>query len=398
MAASSASKARPVRDAIRFVDLHAQQARIRGAIDAAIERVLAHGQYIMGPEVAELEGRLAQFCGAEHAVSCASGTDALLMVLMAKGVGPGDAVICPAFTYTATPEVIALLGATPVWVDVDPATFILAPHRLAEAIDTARRLGLRPRGIIAVDLFGLPADYAAIEAIARAHGLWVLADGAQSFGAAREGRRVGTFGIATAASFFPAKPLGCYGDGGAVLTDDAELAAALDSIRQHGRGAHRYDQVRIGINGRLDTLQAAILLAKLTVFEDEIAARQRVAQRYSEALADVVAVPEIPAGCTSVWAQYTIKVSGGRRDAVMRALAAQGIPTQVYYPKPLHHQAAYRNYPAGGALAHAEELPGLVLSLPMHPYLEAETQERIIASTMAALGGPTAARPSYRST
>ena len=280
MDASSKRKAGPSEAAnmpIAFNDLKHQQGRIRDRIDRAIARVLDHGIYIMGPEVEELERTLADFAGAKHAIACSSGTDALLIALLALGVGRGDAVICPGFTFTATPEAIALLGATPVFADVDEATFNLDPRSLEAALDAARQHGLEPRVILAVDLFGQPADYDAILPFAQAHGLLVLADGAQSFGATTRGRKVGTLGLATATSFFPAKPLGCYGDGGAIFTGDDELADAMRSVRLHGRGAGKYDIVRVGINGRLDTVQAAILLEKLRIFPEEIGLRQTVA-------------------------------------------------------------------------------------------------------------------------
>ena len=373
--------------AIQFIDLKAQQERIRPALDRAIARVLDHGQYIMGPEIGELEQRLASFTGARHAISCASGTDALLMILMAKGVGPGDAVICPAFTYTATPECIALLGATPVFADVLADTFNLDVDALPGALDAARKAGLRPRAIMAVDLFGQPADYDRLLPFAQEHDLFVVSDAAQSFGSTYKGRRAGTFGLATATSFFPAKPLGCYGDGGAIFTDDDALAEAMKSIRLHGKGSDKYDIVRVGINGRLDTLQAAILLEKLAIFEDEIAARQRVAQRYTAALHNVIKVPEVPTGLTSVWAQYTLTVPGGKRDALMKALAGRGIPTMVYYPRGLHEQTAYRDCPvAVGGVPVAARLPQEVLSLPMHPYLDEVTQGRVIAAVGEVLG------------
>ncbi|MGE0700614.1 MAG: DegT/DnrJ/EryC1/StrS family aminotransferase [Hyphomicrobiaceae bacterium] len=370
-----------------FIDLAAQQARIRPKLDAAIARVLAHGAYIMGPEVAELERQLAAFAGARHAISCASGTDALLMIAMAEGIGPGDAVICPAFTFTATPEAVALLGATPVFAEVRADSFNLDPARLVDAIAAARKAGLRPRAIMVVDLFGLPADYDGVAAVAEAEGLWILADSAQSFGASRAGRRVGTFGRATATSFFPAKPLGCYGDGGAVLTDDDALAERLKSIRLHGKGDDKYDIVRIGINGRLDTLQAAILIEKLAIFADEIDARERIARRYTAGLADVVTVPVVDNASRSVWAQYTIRVPAATRDGVMRSLASHGIPSNVYYPRPLHHQTAYRACPvAVGGVPVAEALAREVLSLPMHPYLREPDQDRVIAGVRRAVG------------
>ncbi len=366
---------------LAFVDLAAQQARIREQIDAAIARVLAHGAYIMGPEVGELEARLADFCGAKHVITCGSGTDALLMILMAQGIGPGDAVICPAFTFTATPEVIALLGATPVFVDVEDDTFNLAPSSLGAAITTAKQAGLTPKTILAVDLFGQPADYAAIEDVAEENGLWVLADAAQSFGANAQGRNVGTFGLATATSFFPAKPLGCYGDGGAIFTDDEDLAECLRSIRVHGQGTDKYDNVRIGINGRMDTIQAAILIEKLNIFEDEIAARNSVAERYSAELEASIVVPNITDGARSTWAQYTLKLPAEHRADVQRKLKAAGIPTAIYYPKPLHQQTAYREFPiAGNGTPVSDRLATQVLSLPMHPYLSDDDQDRVISA------------------
>ena len=317
---------------IRFIDLETQQARIRDRLDAAIARVLAHGQYIMGPEVAQLEASLSAFCGAPHTVACASGTDALALALMALGVRPGEAILIPAFTFAATAEAVPLLGAVPVFVDVHADTFNLDPASLEAGIHAARRADLRPVGVIAVDLFGQPADYDAIQEVAEAHGLWVIADAAQSFGADWRGRKVGTFAQLTTTSFFPAKPLGCYGDGGAVFTDDPELAVVLRSLRVHGQGEDKYDNVRIGMNGRLDTVQAAILLAKLEIFADEILARQRAAARYDALLGGLVATPTLRPGASSTWAQYTIRSPD--RDALRKQLAAGGIPTAVYYPGP----------------------------------------------------------------
>jgi dTDP-4-amino-4,6-dideoxygalactose transaminase len=379
-----------VLEPVPLIDLKAQQARIRDKIDAAIARVLAHGNYIMGPEIKELEKQLAAFAGARHCVSCSSGTDALLMVLMAKGIGPGDAVICPAFTFPATPEVIALLGATPVFADVEDETFNLDPSCLTGAFEAAKSARLRPKAIIAVDLFGAPANYGAIERFAATHGLWVLSDAAQSFGAARDGRKVGTFGLATATSFFPAKPLGCYGDGGAILTDDDELAGLLDSIRTHGKGADKYDNVRIGINGRLDTLQAAILIEKLAIFPEEIVQRGRVAERYHELLGNLkgISLPHPSDGSLSVWAQYTLRVPANVRGHAVKALADAGVQTAIYYPKPLHHQTAYRSCPRPKAgLARSERLSARVLSIPMHPYLRPEEQARVAAAVRSALAG-----------
>ncbi|NML06246.1 DegT/DnrJ/EryC1/StrS aminotransferase family protein [Sphingomonas sp. G-3-2-10] len=379
--ASNVSEARQV----AFIDLEAQQARIRPQIDAAIKRVLDHGQYIMGPEIAEFEGALAALTGAKHVISCASGTDALLIGMMALGLKPGDAVLCPGFTYTATPEAIALLGATPIFIDVDEDDFNLDPDNIAAGIAVAKEKGLNPVGLIAVDLFGLPADYDAIRAAAG--DMWIMADAAQSLGASTATGKVGTFGTITATSFFPAKPLGCYGDGGAILTDDANLAAICESIRLHGRSTvDKYDIERIGVNGRLDTLQAAILLQKLAIFEEEIELRQAVARRYNDALADVAQVPVIWDDAVSVWAQYTLKVPAHRRDAVMTALKAKGVPTAVYYPRPLHHQGAYRHYPfTGNGLPVSEGLSSEVMSLPMHPYLAEDEQHYIIACVREAL-------------
>ncbi len=377
----------PVRGKIDFVDLAAQQARIGPAIDAAIKRVLAHGGYIMGPEVAELEKRLAEFSGARFAITCSSGTDALALVLMAKGVKPGDAVICPALTFCATAEVVALLGATPVFADVEAGTFNIDPAGIESAIQAAHAANLNPVGIIPVDLFGLPANYTAIHAIAEQRDLWVLADAAQSFGGAVNGRRVGTLAAITATSFFPAKPLGCYGDGGAIFTDDETTAATLKSLRVHGQGSSKYDTVRIGLAGRLDTIQAAILIEKLVIFADEIARRQQVADRYTNALSGLCETPKVPTGVQSAWAQYTLRVDARVRDAVRTALDKQGIPTMIYYPLPLHAQAAYLHFPrAGTGLAISERLCREVLSLPMHPYLEAGTQDYIIAEARRALG------------
>ena len=371
---------------IAFVDLAAQRRRLGSRIDEAILRVVDHGGYIMGPEVRALEADLSAFCGARHVIGCANGTDALGLVLMARGVTRGDAVLCPSFTFASTAEVIAWVGATPVFVDVHPDTFNMDAASLETGIATARAAGLTPAAVIAVDLFGQPADYEAIEPVCERHGMWRLADAAQSFGAVYRNRRVGTIGAATSTSFFPAKPLGCYGDGGAVFTDDDQLAAVLRSLRVHGQGTDKYDNVRIGMNGRLDTLQAAILIEKLEIFPDEIAARQAVAARYSTALGDVAVVPMVPEGSTSVWAQYTLRVDGGRRDGLAARLKSEAIPTAIYYPKPLHRQTAYRDFPAaGGALPVSDRLAGEVISLPMHPYLEPDVQDRIVDAVRLAL-------------
>lgn len=372
--------------AIPFIDLEAQRRRIGAAMDTAVLRVVNHCQFVNGPEVAQIEADLAAFCGARHAISCASGTDALLMVLMAKGIKDGDAVFCPSFTFCATGEVVALTGATPVFVDVDETTFNIDPASLTRGIAAARKLGLIPRAVIPVDLFGQSADHDAVAAVASSHGLFILDDAAQGFGATYKGRRLGTFGLATATSFFPAKPLGCYGDGGAIFTDDDELAKTLRSIRVHGQGSDKYDNVRIGLAARLDTMQAAVLIEKLKIFQDEIDARNRVAARYSAALADVVRVPVVTPGNISVWAQYTIRLPHQDRDGFATRLKALGVPTAVYYPKSLHQQTAYRGYPvAEGGLPVSERLSTDVISLPMHAYLDEATQDRVIAAVRSVL-------------
>src|SRR5579863_4389061 len=314
--------ARPDTAPIPFIDVAAQRRRLGRKVDDAIERVLGHCLFIMGPEVHTLEADLAAFCGARHAITCSSGTDALLLVLMAKGVGPGDAVICPAFTFTATAEVVALVGAVPVFADVGAASFNLDPESCARAIATARKCGLARKAIIPVDMFGQPADHRAVAAIADAENMFVLDDAAQGFGATYQNASVGTLALASATSFFPAKPLGCYGDGGAVFTDDDDLASVMRSLRVHGEGRHKYESVRIGTNGRLDSIQAAILLEKLKIFPDEIVARNLVAQRYTEGLAGVATVPHVGNESTSVWAQYTIRLAPGRRDALAASLKA----------------------------------------------------------------------------
>jgi dTDP-4-amino-4,6-dideoxygalactose transaminase len=372
---------------IPFTDIAAQRRRLGKSVDDAVARVFDHCQFINGPEVTDLEAALAKFCGARHVVSCASGTDALLMVLMAKNIGPGDAVLCPSFTFCATGEVVVLTGATPVFVDVDEATFNIDATSLKRGIATARQRGLKPRAIIPVDLFGQPADHDVIDAIAEAEGLFVLNDAAQSFGASYKGRRLGTFGLATTTSFFPAKPLGCFGDGGAIFTDDDALAATLRSIRVHGQGSDKYDNIRIGLTARLDTVQAAILIEKLKIFEDEIAARNKVAERYARGLGNLVTVPRVASGRDSIWACYTIRLPKGTdRDRFAADLKAQGIPTAIYYPKSMHQQTAYREFPvADGGLPVCESLSADVISLPIHAYLDEATQERIIAAVRGAL-------------
>jgi dTDP-4-amino-4,6-dideoxygalactose transaminase len=374
------------RKPLRFIDLVAQQERIKDRVDAAIQRTLAHGAYILGPEVGEFEAALAKFCGAKHAIGCSNGTDALSLALMAKEVGPGHAVFCPSFTFAATAEVVALVGATPYFVDIHEDTFNLDPKSLERAIEEAKRAGLTPAGVISVDLFGQPADYTEIEPVVSEAGLWMICDAAQAFGADYRGRKVGTIGAMTTTSFFPAKPLGAYGDGGAIFTDDDETAAVLRSLLVHGQGADKYDNVRIGMNGRLDTLQAGILIEKLAIFADEIEARNRIAANYNDGLRDVAIVPTVLDGCVSTWAQYTIRTPGKDRGAILARLKDRGVPTAVYYPTPLHRQTAYRQFPTvGNGLPVSDRVAQDVFSLPMHPYLGADDQAYIIESVREAL-------------
>jgi len=368
---------------VPFIDLAAQQERLTGLRDA-IDRVLAHGKYILGPEVGELERQLAGFCGAKHVVGCANGTDALVLALMALEVGPGDAVIVPAFTFSASAEAVVLTGATPVFVDVLEDTFNIDPAGLAAGLEAARAGGLKPRAVMTVDLFGQPADYDPIVGFCGAEGLFLIADAAQSFGGAYAGTSVGTLGTITTTSFFPSKPFACYGDGGALFTDDEATDTLLRSLRVHGQGSNKYDNVRIGMNSRLDSLQAAVLLEKLKIFENELEQRQIVARRYAEELApiaDRVVPPAILSQALSAWALYTVRVLEGR-DAMQKALSDLGIPSVVYYPKPLQHQPAYRDCPRGGDLSVSEGLSQQVLSLPMHPYLDAEVQA-VVVETVA---------------
>jgi dTDP-4-amino-4,6-dideoxygalactose transaminase len=373
-------------DSIPFIDVAAQRRRLGTRIDDAVRRVMDHCQFINGPEVRELERDLSAFCGAKHSIGVASGTDALVLLLMAKGIGGGDAVICPSFTYAASPEAVALVGATPVFCEVNEATFNIDAAGIERAVAAAKHAGLKPKALMTVDLFGLPADYEAINPAADQFGLYIIDDAAQAFGADAKGRKIGTLAPVTTTSFFPAKPLGCYGDGGAVFTDDDELADVIRSLRNHGQGTDRYDNVRVGMTGRLDTIQAAVLIEKLKIFPEEIAARERIARRYNAALADVVRVPHASNEHSCVWAQYTIRVSGGRRDALAATLRAQGIPTAQYYPVPSHRQGAYRHYPvAQGGLAVTERLAAEVISLPMHAYLDTPTQDRIIGAVRGAL-------------
>jgi UDP-2-acetamido-2-deoxy-ribo-hexuluronate aminotransferase len=353
---------------VAFTGLGQQATRLRATIDANIAKVLDHGQFIMGPEVKAFEAKLQDFCGAKHAIAVANGTDALQIALMATNIGAGDAVFVPSFTYTATAEVILVLGAIPVFVEVDPATFNIDPVDLEARIATATAKGLKPAAIIAVDLFGLPADWPALNRIANAHKLVLISDAAQSFGGQdASGVSVGAMAPITTTSFFPAKPLGCYGDGGAVFTDDDDLAATMRSIRVHGQGKAKYETVRVGMNSRLDTLQAAVLLAKIDIFDEETDARNALADAYEARLSNIARTPKKPDGVRSAWAQYTIRVEN--RDDVQRRLGESGVPTAVYYPLPMHLQPAYAAYGDGpGSLPISEQLSREVLSLPMNPY------------------------------
>ncbi len=372
---------------IPFVDLATQYQHLKQDIDAGIQRVLDHGRFIMGPEIVELEAALCEFAGCRHAISCASGTNALSMALMAEGIGAGDAVFLPAFTFTASAEVVLVAGAEPVFVEVDARTFNLDPAHLRKQIEaTAREGRLKPRAIIAVDLFGLPADHTAIAQLADEHDLFVIADAAQSFGGRIGEARVGTHAPVTTTSFFPAKPLGCFGDGGALFTDDDACADVLRSIRAHGQGTGGYDIVRIGLNGRLDTLQAAILLPKLAVFANELEARTRLADHYDRRLSDSVTTPARQAGKSSAWAQYSILLND--RDRVQKALGEAGVPSAIYYPLPMHLQPAYAPYGNGeGSLPVSEALSKRILSLPMHPYMDDATADRICDTVLAAVAG-----------
>jgi UDP-2-acetamido-2-deoxy-ribo-hexuluronate aminotransferase len=383
---------------MQFIDLQYQQKRISQKLTDNISKVLAHGQYILGPEIGALEKVLREYVGAKHAVSCASGTDALLMALMAYGVGPGDAIFTTPFTFVATAEVISLLGATPVFVDIDPVTFNIDSGSLSRAISALEERDpkkhplpsgydkLTAKGIIPVDLFGYPADYGRIRDIAGKKGLFVLEDAAQSFGSDYHGSKACSLADIAATSFFPAKPLGCYGDAGMVFTDSDELASTLESIRVHGKGSDKYDNIRIGINGRCDTLQAAILLAKFEIFPEEIELRQTVASRYMKLLgvSDQIRCPQVAEGITSAWAQYSL--ISEQRETILDALKKEKIPTAIYYPKPLHEQTAYKYLEyCSGDFPISEKAAGNIFSLPMHPYLSAEDQEIICKSILKAV-------------
>ncbi len=363
---------------MNFIDLNAQQERIKEKIDANIQKVLVHGRYIMGPEIKELENKLALFSGVSYAVGCASGTDALLMVLMAYGIGRGDAVFTTPFTFIATAEVISLLGATPIFVDVDPKTFNINADKLKQTIETVKNEGkLKSSCIIPVDIFGQPADYNEINAIAKEEGLFVLEDAAQSFGSEYQGKKACSLAHTATTSFFPAKPLGCYGDGGMIFTDDEDIYDKLVSIRVHGKGKDKYDNVRIGLNGRLDTIQAAILLAKFEIFEEEIGLRQTVADRYNKGLKDICEVPYVKEGNLSAWAQYS--VLHPEKNKIINHLKENVIPTAVYYITPLHLLKAYESLKyIEGDFPVCENISKNIFSLPMHPYLKEEDQNIVI--------------------
>ena len=372
---------------VPFLDLKAQQARIAADLRRRVDAVFAHCQFVLGPEVAELERALAAFCGAKHCVSVSSGTDALQIAMMAEGIGAGDAVFLPAFTYTATAEVPLLLGATPVFVDVDPHSFQIDPAHLEQRIADVRTAGrLRPRAVIGVDLFGQPADWPAIAAIAAREGLFTLDDCAQSFGATLHGLALGTAADATATSFFPSKPLGAYGDGGALFTESDERAALYRSLRTHGEGTTRYEVLRTGMNGRLDTLQAAVLLSKMTVFPEELEARARIAAAYDSRLGNAVAIPARVVDSTSAWAIYAILLpDAAARDRMQAGLKAAGVPSAIYYPKPLHHQPAYAGAHDGAALPVSEDLATRILALPIHPDLTDADVARISDAVLASV-------------
>ncbi|WP_294143621.1 DegT/DnrJ/EryC1/StrS aminotransferase family protein [uncultured Clostridium sp.] len=358
---------------MQFRDLKKQYEALKPAIDSEIESVINNSAYISGPQVKEFEEKLAAYTGMKHCISCGNGTDALSMILMLWNVGPGDAVFVPDFTFFATGEVASFEGATPIFVDVDERTFNISPKKLEEAIETVKKEGkLTPKVVIPVDLFGLPADYPAIQKIADKYGLKILEDGAQGFGGRINGRPACSFGDAATTSFFPAKPLGCYGDGGAIFTNNDEDAGYLQSIRVHGKGDYKYDNVRIGWNSRLDTLQAAIMLPKLKAFEEyELDKVNESAAMYTSILKNFVVTPYIPADFLSSWAQYTIQLkTKEQRDGLSDFLKSEGIPTMVYYPKPMHKQGAFAGLKQYQECPVTEKLCDTVLSIPMHPYLE----------------------------
>ena len=372
---------------IAFIDLAAQQSRIRPLLDTRLQQVMDRGDYIMGQEVGELEAALSARLDGVKAISCSSGTDALILGLLGLGVRPGDGIIVPSFTFAASAEAIAVLGASPVFAEVEEASFNLDPDQLEGALSAGRKAGLNMVGIMAVGLFGQPANLPALSAFAEQHGLWLLDDAAQSFGASWNKKPVGQFGAVTATSFFPAKPLGCYGDGGAIFTADDTIAEIARSCRIHGQGHDKYENVHIGMTARLDTMQAAVLLAKLEIFDDELIKRQQVAERYHKLLEDIVRTPKLAAEASSSWAQYVIRLPQGTdRTALQSAMKAQGVPTAIYYPRPMHTQPVYQRYPVTlSGLSRTEAMAGDVLALPMHPYLEKHAQMQVVQALETAL-------------
>ena len=365
---------------MQFIDLKAQQKQIREKVNKRIQKVLDHGKYIMGPEVFEFEDKLAKYVNVKHCISCSSGTDALLIPLLAKGISKGDAVLTTPFTYIATAEVIALLGAEPVFVDIYPTTFNMDPSKIEGAIDYAKNKGLIPKAIIPVDLFGLPARYRLIQEVADKYNLFIIEDAAQGFGGSIRSKKAGSYGNVASTSFFPAKPLGCYGDGGAIFTNDDDLAQIMRSIRIHGSGLDKYDNVRIGINGRLDTFQAAILLEKLAIFNKELELRKQVAQYYNNSMSDNFQKPILPDQYVSSWAQYSLLSKSTRhREGIISCLKKEKIPSMIYYRIPLHLQKVFKklNYRKGD-FPIAESISDRIFSLPMHPYLENHHQNKIV--------------------
>lgn len=357
---------------MEFINLKKQFKIIENKINSNISKVLNHGKYIMGPEINELESKLAEYVNVKHAISCSSGTDALLLPLMAKGIGPGDAVITVSFTLVSTAEVISLLGATPIFTDINGCSFNMSSSKINDSIEFAKKNNLNPKAIIPVDLFGQPANYDKINEIAKSHDMWVLEDLAQGFGSSQNGKKSGSLTLCGATSFFPAKPLGCYGDGGAIFTNDDELADVIKSIRVHGKGSDKYDNVRIGVNGRLDTIQAAILLAKLEIFDDEIKSRNQIAKMYNKHLSEVLITPYVRPNNISAWAQYSVLAKNEREREIIQAyLKDNGVPTAIYYPTPLHKQTAYKYLgQSGRGLNISEEVSKRIFSLPMHPYID----------------------------
>jgi len=372
---------------IAFIDLAAQQSRIRSQLDARLKQVMDRGDYIMGREVTELETALSGRLGGHHVISCSSGTDALILGLLGLQVRPSDGIIVPSFTFAASAEAIAVLGASPVFAEVEEASFNLDPNLLENALAAGKKAGLNMVGIMAVGLFGQPANLPAISEFATKNGLWLLDDAAQSFGAKWAEKPVGQYCAVTATSFFPAKPLGCYGDGGALFTADDKIAEIARSCRIHGQGSDKYENIHIGMTGRLDTMQAAVLLAKLEIFDEELVARQQIADRYSKMLEDIVTTPKLGDAATSSWAQYVIRLpEGSDRSAIQAEMAKQNVPTAIYYPRPMHTQPVYARYPVStSGLALTEKMARDVLALPMHPYLEKDTQIQVVQALETAL-------------